>query len=519
TLHASSWTYSFLPADWVRGDAFPDGRQYELRVRARDKAGNQGTFPNTLTSVVRLTFDGAKPISGIVTPAAADDAIVNTLASITGTASDPLVNSSSSGVKAVSLIIQDVGGGIGCNTNFYWDAAANGGLGDWSPTVVFNPTAFNPGNGEWTWSSASMDLRLGVDCKYVIISSATDRAGNGQGTASQTMTSWKRLQFQPPPAVTAITAPTAIHYNDLKLFAGTANGNTVRVEVQLKRHDTGQCWGGTLGMGWVSCSGAVGASTGTRVVYPAVLAWNYPLTGELIPQWIDKTTYTFSSRGRNNADIAEQPPLPPGFPRTVDFYIDQSSPTSNLVYPANNAYIRTPPTLTGTVYDSGNGVAVSTASGIKDPNGILVNVKRKDAGPSFNYSWNHVTQLWDAPAYFSTATYYAVGSTWSFTAVPSSAVWLNGLVYEIQTQGIDKAFGAAAGNTEVPGAARTFTYDVALPTATIQTLNAGTTYSAVLASGTVADAAPGAVDYVQLLIKDHGTPTLPNDQPGYWDGT
>ncbi|MEK7745651.1 MAG: hypothetical protein AAB576_03220, partial [Elusimicrobiota bacterium] len=279
TLHASSWTYSFLPADWVRGDAFPDGRQYELRVRARDKAGNQGTFPNTLTSVVRLTFDGAKPISGIVTPAAADDAIVNTLASITGTASDPLVNSSSSGVKAVSLIIQDVGGGIGCNTNFYWDAAANGGLGDWSPTVVFNPTAFNPGNGEWTWSSASMDLRLGVDCKYVIISSATDRAGNGQGTASQTMTSWKRLQFQPPPAVTAITAPTAIHYNDLKLFGGTANGNTVRVEVQLKRHDTGQCWGGTQAMGWVSCSGAVGASTGTRVVYPAVLAWNYPLTG------------------------------------------------------------------------------------------------------------------------------------------------------------------------------------------------------------------------------------------------
>ncbi|MEK9145373.1 MAG: hypothetical protein AAB339_07175, partial [Elusimicrobiota bacterium] len=35
----------------------------------------------------------------------------------------------------------------------------------------------------------------------------------------------------------------------------------------------------------------------------------------------------------------------------------------------------------------------------------------------------------------------------------------------------------------------------------------------------VADAAPGAVDYVQLLIKDHGTPTLPNDPPGYWDGT
>ncbi|MEK7656180.1 MAG: hypothetical protein AAB412_00340, partial [Elusimicrobiota bacterium] len=117
------------------------------------------------------------------------------------------------------------------------------------------------------------------------------------------------------------------------------------------------------------------------------------------------------------------------------------------------------------------------------------------------------------------ATYYAVGSTWSFTAVPSSAVWINGLVYEIQTQGIDKAFGAAAGNTEVPGAARSFTYDVALPTATISTLNSGTTYSAVLASGTVSDPAPGVIDYVQLLIKDHGTPTLPNDPPGYWDGT
>ena len=83
-------------------------RQYELRVRARDKAGNQGTFPNTLTSTVRLTFDGAKPISGIATPRRLRRRGRQYTASIAERLWTPDVALPPG--QAVSLIIQDVGG-------------------------------------------------------------------------------------------------------------------------------------------------------------------------------------------------------------------------------------------------------------------------------------------------------------------------------------------------------------------------------------------------------------------------
>ena len=96
-VHASSWSLTALPTDWVRGDATPNGRQYAVRVFASGLAGNTGVFPNYITSRATITFDGTPPTSNINIPT--DGLDTTTLATITGQAVDFLVNSSSSDVR------------------------------------------------------------------------------------------------------------------------------------------------------------------------------------------------------------------------------------------------------------------------------------------------------------------------------------------------------------------------------------------------------------------------------------
>ncbi len=104
-LYQSSWSVVSLP-DWVRGDASPDGRQYAIRVYAQDAAGNAGSFPNSaFTKVSTFTFDGTKPVSYVVSPG--PNSITPSLATITGTAIDPLINTSSSDVRGVYVSILD----------------------------------------------------------------------------------------------------------------------------------------------------------------------------------------------------------------------------------------------------------------------------------------------------------------------------------------------------------------------------------------------------------------------------
>ena len=229
-LYTSSWAVSNLPTDWVRGDASPNGRQYAVRALSVDLAGNTGVFPNYVTARATITFDGTPPTSSIVTPP--DGLDTTSLATITGQAVDPIVNASSADVRAVYVSVLSDPGNTAPNSfpGWYWNAQSN----SWVPSVVWNATTFAPVGGEWTFNSATITANLTVGSFYIINSSAADRAGNASPLPAPGAPAYSRVRFLPPPSVTAISAPSSLQfYNYLPSFAGTANGVTSSVEVQL----------------------------------------------------------------------------------------------------------------------------------------------------------------------------------------------------------------------------------------------------------------------------------------------
>ncbi|PIP85184.1 MAG: hypothetical protein COR54_00200, partial [Elusimicrobia bacterium CG22_combo_CG10-13_8_21_14_all_63_91] len=501
----STWTFSGMPADWTHGDSCglittcADGREYLLRVRAVDNAGNRGSFPSSgQTDQVRVVVDVQEPVAAITVPAVPDGDLVTSLLTISGTAADVVVNASSSGISAVDVSIEGDTGPGGCHLNLHWWE----GGGSWGPVgPVWNPAVYNQSLDQWTFTSTNLDSNLGVDCFYIVTVRATDKVGTRQtkfqGAGEIARFRWR---FRPPPAVTTISAPLNDQYNDLTLFNGSANNETVKVEVQVKRQDTGECWGGDSGLGsggWVDC--LVDVSTAVRTVYPSLNLWTYPGGGDVIPPAVNNTTFTLSIRGYNVAGIPEV--AAPNFATAVNYQVDRSSPLSTIGFPNNGAFLSTPPTLTGSVVDPTIG---QVSAGIKDPAGAEIRLQRSDG----KY-WNELLGNWFGAPVFSTAVYNGGADEWAFTAAVSSMVWSNGESYTLDVRGIDQAIGAASGNTELPSGTVNFIYDTQVPTATITSLFAGSTYTAIAVSGTFVEAGPGQIQDVLLVIKDHGTNGAP----------
>ena len=497
--HQSSWTFSALPADWVRGDAAPDGRQYMLRIRARDNAGNQGTFPAQFTAGSLATFDGTPPLSGVVLPAGPDNGVINTLASITGTATDPVSNASSSSVKAVYLAIKSDPGNTDGTANKHWDETA----GDWAPVAAGVKWSTTNWNGtQWTFASQALDPKLTSFMKYILVSSATDKAGNSQFAAAPGTPPYRIKEFQPPPAVSTVTFPLdGGYYNRMVTLQGTANDKTTRVEIKLQRRDTNECWGGGQlfsGSPWVSCTGAT-VSTATRVVYPAGANWSYPPGNEALPNWttVNDTTFTLTETGYNAFNIAELQPT------GLSFVIDMSSPVSKVIFPFNNMAVAVPPTIQGTTQDPVY-KEITAASKLLVPNGVRLRLKMT---APVQY-WEEHLAAWNPSPAFSTA---AIGglisgttSPWTWATAFPGTVWTAGKTYELGASGLDKAVGMPAGaNAEDILAPITFTYDPSTPTVVLQNPNVGRERLMSVISGTSQDEplGVGQVSAVQVRVQ------------------
>ncbi|MFA6003940.1 MAG: hypothetical protein WC881_07720, partial [Elusimicrobiota bacterium] len=496
SLYGSSWAFASLPgaADWVHGDSAPDGRQYVMRILGQDKAGNTGVFPNTQTATRRLIFDATKPQSRIEYPGTATGDTVVGLGTITGTAADVLVNASSAGVKSVYVSIQNKADNSDINAGKYWNGSS-WVLGN----VIWNQAAFNPLNGQWVYNSAPLNTppNVQVNSWYIIISSATDNAGNAQyvDSADETASNYRRLLYQPPPAKTGTTLPVGLAaYNMLNSIQGTANADTAKVYMMIKRLDTGACWGGGLtGFGWVDCG--VDASTATRVIYPAAGTWGYPAAGEALPNWssLNNTTFTVTVTGENSSGILENSPFPANAV-SVQFYIDMTSPTASVSFPIDGGFVNSTPTLSGLVNDP---MINSVSAGMKDPNGVKIRLMRT----SDTKYWDQALGDWSGLT-AGTVTYAA--GTWSFASNRPDRTWGEGWTYTLDVQGIDKAQGAAAGNTgtPVPSPALTFIYDTIQPTVGLTKPGVtGREKDLANLSGVAADTAPGQLKQVQMRIQ------------------
>ncbi|HVA67437.1 MAG TPA: hypothetical protein VNK24_11020, partial [Elusimicrobiota bacterium] len=496
-IYQSSWVFTALPSDWTRGDLSPDGRTYVLRVLAADNAGNTGVFPNTNVAAATLVFDGSLPLAGISSPA--DGSIATSLAAISGTATDLLVNGSSSGVNAVYLSIQNAPSNSDSQKNHYYDALGN----NWSSLVpVWNATSWNGTN--WSFSSVNINATLVVNDNYILISTAVDNAGNIQSPLPTAgATGYARVTYQPPPAATAITIPQKlIYYNVLANIQGTANGNTAYVDLQIARDDTvpPQCWGGNAGNGWMSCGSANATLNGT----PTAGNWSFPFySTQTIPSWINNTSYTVTETGYNSVNLAESPG------QSALYYIDESSPIASVGYPSDGSYLNTPPISTGTAQDQ---VINGISAGVLDPGGISIQLQRA----SDNDYWNQQQSTWTAGYVFgqSTATYFVAGSSWSFTADVSTLAWQDGTTYKLSVQAEDKAQGGAAGNIEALTAPMTFTYDTKPPSVSI-TQPSGPQNARQSQVGTIAgNASVGEAPLSQVQVRAYDVTALAYANPG-----
>ncbi|MBI4376909.1 MAG: hypothetical protein HY549_10725, partial [Elusimicrobia bacterium] len=510
----STWSYINVPAtspnDFVRNQASPDGRQYMLRIVARDLAGNRGLFsPAENIATARLTFDGTAPKAYIVSPAGPDDGDVTTLATISGTALDPEINDSSSAIRSVAVSIQnDPTNSISDpNRGRYWNAGSN----SWVGTQFWNSTTWDGAN--WTFNDSDLDANLLIGSRYIIISTATDKAGNVEVPEPiLTQPGYRRKYFQPPPAASAIDFPVNNeYYNKITGLNGTANGSTSRIQIQLKRNDTGQCWGGA-GFNWVNCS--VDVDTATRIVFPSGGTWIYPPPGESLPPWIsvNNTSFTFTETALNTASQPECPtptcpPNPTG--RTVVFHIDISSPISSITSPESGGFLSAGPTLTGYTGDfrAANCTvgASCNPSGIKNPGGVHISLQRSVD----SFFWNQDQSTWTASVAYadSTATWVASGvdlttGAWSFISSLSTLTWQNGMTYTLSVRGTDKALGLPSpGNVENLTSPINFIIDTLRPGITISTPTAsGRQRSLGTFSGTASDTAPGQLRRVEVRV-------------------
>ena len=144
-----------------------------------------------------LTFDGPPLTSGVTAPAGPDAPAESSLATITGTAADSLVNLSSADVTAVYLSLQnDLGNAPGDpNAGKYWNPIANA----WVDGVIWSTTSWDGSN--WTFNSAALDNNLKLDSLYILISSAVDKAGNVQAPLPASGDPGYRVKkYQPLPA-------------------------------------------------------------------------------------------------------------------------------------------------------------------------------------------------------------------------------------------------------------------------------------------------------------------------------
>ncbi len=142
-IHPSSWTYQPTPSDILTS-----GTMYVIEVKAVDPSGN---WSSVATS--SCTYDNTMPVSEVVLPA--NGSIINSLATISGTASDNI------GVQSVEVQIQRLSDGS------YWTGAG------WSVEIWLPAT----GTSAWNYTGlTTADLTSGTS--YQIVSHVTDFAVN-----------------------------------------------------------------------------------------------------------------------------------------------------------------------------------------------------------------------------------------------------------------------------------------------------------------------------------------------------
>ncbi|MBI4247900.1 MAG: hypothetical protein HY611_00225, partial [Elusimicrobia bacterium] len=413
---SGTWSYDDITS-------LQNNTTFQLTVRAWDRAGH---IQPTLTYST-FTFDQTAP-SALATgwTGTPDGANYRAVTSIHGTAADDSPGQLSGKIQ---IRIRHHSGGTGFVA--YWNPSEPGCGGNTDACWVASETWIEINSGtpaNWTYNTSNVAWRN--NGLFYIAARAKDRADNLTAAPAPTVYQ-SSFSFLTPSAVMTINQPPSPdfkHYrkqaSEITAIAGTgANLRDIdNVRVSLQRHSllfATSYWYNLTPQGWKS-----DASTYTSVQADTTTAnfpWNITLPQAAYD--VGNTSYTLTVRGLNSAGEETV--------RTRIFYADNTEPTAAISTPAANAYLRLPPTISGTASDSTN----PNPPSIDGTAGSNVFVRLKDLttnrywdGTQFNQDENP----YDLAASFSPAE----PVDWS---TATAAALLDGRQYQIFAHPQDKA--------------------------------------------------------------------------------
>ncbi len=434
-----------------------DGLVYAVRTRATDLAGNVEPLKAPLT----FTFDVSSPTARITQPSSGSQ--LSSLPYISGTVFD---NTGLPGVQTVELAIQvdtgtwysNVSGTFDQNSEYFFTAASTNNFTTWFATGI----PFVDGH------------------VYGIKARATDKATNVQmvfATNISTLT----FTFDNVPPVTVIQVPvgepSVPRVNSLPIISGTAadtlNTSLNLVQLRIRRDDLVQYYDPTGSRDNPSFSiSETNSNTAwfTADTANAYVNWSATFT------WKDGFRYMVQSRAIDKAGNISAIV-------SSTFTYDTSAPTSFVSLPSS-AVIAGLVMISGTASDGGTVTNLETA------------IENLNTGQWFDGSgFTGSGVLWQPKSTLTGAGPF----TWTYTVLHNSALQ-TGTSYYVISRAYDDS-GNIESNT-APGS-ETFTYDINVPTATLQVPANNLYYKAgqvTTLSGTAADTV-SVVKTLQLYIQ------------------
>ncbi|MEK7382131.1 MAG: hypothetical protein AAB262_02480, partial [Elusimicrobiota bacterium] len=466
----TSWSMAagFLPVNTPVGAAnsWSVGRTsatFVLRALAADLTGNTTSFAMYQST---FTLDRVDPDSNITLPLT-ENGDVTSIASIEGTAAD-----FTAGISTVQIRIYQPTGGAqdascsgAVNNDKYWNGNA------WQAGEVWlgvNALGGGPPNYAWTLNSSAVGFS--PVCFYIVKSSAVDNADNREPLNADAAAGSRRFRFMPPPAVTAVTTPASNRkQQNLTLIEGTANVNTTSLQLTVRRSTDNFYWN-FVTPAWQSAFSSVTITGASN--------WSYSTN---IPPLVHGSSYVVRSSGTNSSNIPESAPV------TNLFYSDQAGPNTTVDFP-NASFHGNLPTVYGIAQDLPFG-APETA-GIQKVRLEIQAVNGEFSGKFWDNAASTFTTTWSDNANNEAAYHDTATSSYTYTVSYPTAAWINGVRYAVEARSLDKAYVNATltGNQGGFSAARTFDYDVVVPTAVVSAVAAGQKRSSVaIASGTIAE--------------------------------
>jgi hypothetical protein len=452
----ANWTFAFPTQPWLQAS------QYVLRSSATDVASNV----QTALSSAAFTFDVNAPTAVLTSPAYLNASATQ----ITGTSTD-----APAGLFSLSVAFSSNAGAGG-----WWNGASFSAANP----VFLATTTYTIGLPD-TWTRNIPTLTNGQ--AYVVVSSATDRAGNTRGQNLGSFT----FDSQEPVAGVQLPAEGGF-YAALPVISGTSADNVLVSTIALSIRDLSSpapnCYDrvavafSAACPAWFAPSGAPGAWT---------------LSG--VP-WVDGRRYIVAARATDSA-LNAQSSYSVGV-SSNQFVFAQSNPLVGVSAPST-ARERAVTTISGT-------------ASVPAPDELRKVEVRLLRLTGLQRYWDPVALTFtfdpgvsDPELAWATATYVTDWTNWTLS---SAVPWVSGDQYQIIPRALDKA-----GNYTVTYPTFTFVYDNTAPQTGVSVpANNGIIASLPAITGTTADQTfnglnLGTVPSVRLRLK-----RLSDNQ--CWDG-